>query len=77
MSNEEMFLPFYLHLKMTGVIENVRELTDWANLIVGQYMFMYNENDNFYYKHFATRDYVVITSKGKLKEGYIENPDNF
>lgn len=65
MTVEEMFKPLFLLLKSN----------EKADEIVGQYMFMYTENNNFYYKHFATRDYIVINSSGKLIDGHIIDPE--
>jgi hypothetical protein len=47
---------------------------DFVQGTVSQYMYMGNEEDDtYYYKHFATREYVKINPTQKLMAGNLEN----
>jgi hypothetical protein len=64
--NERQFRPLILALAKTGVGEQEQEN------VMGNYMFMYEGEGLFGYKHSWTRVYVYVTEAGVLDTGSID-----
>jgi hypothetical protein len=53
-------------------VSNFMEEEDVENTL-GQYMYMFHDDEVHHYKHFGSREYIKVDPQGKSVQGRIEN----
>lgn len=64
-SNDEAFEPLFRALAKMDLTEEERVET------ISNYMFMFEDNGRFAYKHYFTRQYVYIDQSGTMDGGIL------